>query len=463
MRTFSLRAWVVWIAWSSVLLLGCIEDASTADPVVAPPEPPPESPMYGGCETAPACPGLVECITPEGAIECVATECDAATCDCLADQICGSRLCVEVDAGFRCVAPSEPPMGERSVTALTVANACFVPQDDNRIELRLTLGDEGGASITDLADPPMSFAAVEGRAFMGSEPIEIQAEADGAISGLEAAVESIEFVARPRPDDQLIVFALDNSGSLIGENAGGVDISTGTDLRDERIVFFRTLLTLLAPEAYVSIVSFQGQLPVFDPDYAVPTRNRDISAEGITQLERGATGPTPLARTLADLRPTLFDANDDLDPVLVLFTDGIEAGDPGDDAERSDLRAQIMAYAAAEIPVVVLQLQPPPASGHPRGRDPRLVELACASGGAHFFIEEPAEFTDARSDLATQVRRVLDGSWRLRAQVDLSALAPGGHFLSTTLTMQTDGDPVRQVLTQSPERVFDDTRLWIQR
>lgn len=314
-----------------------------------------------------------------------------------------------------------------------------------------------------------------------------QASAAGVDSGLNDGVgllsNSVSYAftgGEDRKNDaRLIVFAVDHSGSLIGEDLvnGGVDINSATDIRDERIAFFRTLVGQLSPSVFLSLVSFQGQLPIIDDGEnndgpAVPTRNRDIIIGALTDLESGSSGTTPLSRTLADtltsvLLPNIKKPNgdNDLNGALVLFTDGVETGDPTDTDDRAGLDKAIADYKAAGVPVFVVQLEPPPSAGYPLGRDAKLVELACATGGEHIFVEDPKEFTDPRSNLPNLLKNRLRGAWKVRTTTTLSnpTFPSDTYLVSTQLKVALGAvaeHTARLALSRDSQRDFEDTRLW---
>lgn len=402
---------------------------------------------YSACTTAPECAlgneeqGL-QC-TPLGAAPvCVDTPCTEATCECYGSTACGTDACLWSNTGFRCV-PSASDRAEH-VRRLMAATACAAPDG---LEVRFTLADPWEATIKTQTDPVVTTG-----------PVQVE-RADGETIDLSTEVQSAEFVPRPRQGDTpLIVFALDNSQSLFGGVDGmPPDPNRATDVRDDRIAFFYGLLPTLNTSAPVSVVSFQKQRTVLDGMGAAPTRNRDITAGALMMLERGADGGTPLAQALREIPPAIMEPHAELAPILVLFTDGIEGGDTSDDAERSAMRAQVQAYADAQIPVIVLELKPPSVTGHAQTPDPLLVELACATGGAYLFLDNGDLLADGFTD---QVRRLIDGTWRLRMRADLSDVPPGAHRLSTSISLESKESMVSQQLQQTAD---SDTRPWLLR
>jgi len=316
---------------------------------------------------------------------------------------------------------------------------------------------------------------VDGVDVGGSEPGVAQGVASGVTGGVDLQVKDVHFRynggEERRNDDRLVMLIIDSSGSLRGRDprTGDVDDNKASDPGDQRFAFFRQLLGSIPRNYYVSLVSFAGQIPNIDAGDnndgpAIPTRNRDIIEQAITDIERAEEGATPLARALRDTKSSILDVNNDLNPVVILLTDGVEEGDPTDDADRSGLKAAIDSYEAAKIPVIVLQVQPPIAAGTPRTRDPLLVDLACRTGGEYLFLERPEEFTASASQVPVIVRNRLVGSWVVRTQTTLSnpAFGADSYFLSAELSVTLGGETEPERLARANDQQLDylDTRLW---
>ena len=175
-----------------------------------------------------------------------------------------------------------------------------------------------------------------------------------------------------------------------------------------------------------------------------------------------------MADTLSSvLLPNIQKPNgdNDLNGALVLFTDGVETGDPTDTDDRAGLDKAIADYKAAGVPVFVVQLEPPLSAGYPLGRDPKLVQLACETGGEHIFIEDPKEFTDPRSNLANLLKNRLRGAWKVRTTTTLSnPTFPSDTYLVSTQLIVALGavaeHSARLALSRDSQRDFEDTRLW---
>ncbi len=398
--------------------------------------------------------------------------------DCGNDQDQRPGECFGGGSDEACAEPTSGPYVSLDATRPTFtsssAPAACPGGDLSRVELQLVLGAGNdtltpgarvrGEALTDtLSADAFSFARPASPAADGEGPGVATPAEGGEPLSVELTPGDAPFSwnggAAREGDDRLVVLALDHSGSLIGQDpvTGSVDISRGSDVRDERISFFQQLLHGLDDSAFVSLVSFRGALVDLDPEVAAPTRNRDVTREGLEALQRGEEGQTPLADTLVAIRDRILAVNEDLNPTVVLFTDGVE----GRDSSEASLADVAGTYADAGIPVVVLHLQPPPTAEGPRGRDPALLELACGSGGAYLFLERASVFTESR-DLIPSVRGLLRGHWRLAVDTSLGGMEhpPGGYLLATELTVRL-GDVSRSVeLTRSPER-SDDRRAWL--
>jgi hypothetical protein len=288
-------------------------------------------------------------------------------------------------------------------------------------------------------------------------------------------------------DDRLVVLLLDNSGSLKGQPdpLSPVDKAKASDPRDERITFLKNLVRLpyIDSDTYFSLVWFDQRQPHITPEFATPTRNRDVMVcpagsdgatcqadkemDGLSKLERGETGATPLADALDQTYKIVIngDKTKDLNPVVVLFTDGVESGDSSGSGKTVTEVTQSYAnhtYGGEKtpVPVIVVHLQPTVASGFPRGRDQALYELACATGGEYIFIERADEFTTSDT-LEPLVANRLSGAWKLRvSSTDTIGIDPGAYLLSSDLSLTLSAKTVTTPLKRNKDQAADDTRLW---
>ena len=292
-------------------------------------------------------------------------------------------------------------------------------------------------------------------------------------------------------DDRLVVLLLDNSGSLKGQPdpLSPVEKVKASDPRDERMTFLKNVVRLpyidrdSDIDTYWSLVWFDQRQPHITPEFATPTRNTDVivcaagsegatcqtdeASDGLRRLERGETGATPLADALDQTYKIVIngDKTRGLNPVVVLFTDGVENGDSSGSGKT--LGEVTLTYAnhtyggeKTPVPVIVLHLQPTIASGFPRGRDQGLYELACATGGEYIFIEQANEFT-LSDTLEPLVANRLAGAWKLRSSsTDTIGLAAGGYLLSSDVSLTLGEKKVTTSLKRNKDQAADDTRLW---
>lgn len=291
-----------------------------------------------------------------------------------------------------------------------------------------------------------------------------------------------------RGDDRLVVLLVDHSGSLRGQPdpLSPIDPAAASDLNDQHITFLKGLVqaAYIPSDTYWSLVWFDNRLPAINPVFATPTRNTDVlvcpagdegagcrgdeEQDGLSQLERDESGGTPLIDALDQTYNIVINGDKvrDLNPIVVLFTDGVENGDSSGSGKTFD---QVLTkYANHEyggvitsVPVVVLHLQPTLASGFTRGRDENLYRLACATGGEYIFIERADEFT-SNNRLEPMVANRIFGTWKLTVlSTDTIRFDPGRYLLSTDLSLTLGREKVTIPLTQSADQTSgDDTRLW---
>ncbi|MEZ4470833.1 MAG: hypothetical protein R3F60_08545 [bacterium] len=252
------------------------------------------------------------------------------------------------------------------------------------------------------------------------------------------ASRGVTFVGPAGP--RLVVLVVDQSASLVGTDpeTGLKNPEKASDPQGLRFPFFSGLLTDLPPDDEVALVSFKGLFGVVDPAYSTPTTNRGATRAGLATLDGSELGMTPLARGLIDALEKVIEVHPERAPVVVLFTDGVEAGDSSDLPDRpdiSDLEAATQAYEAQGIPVHVLQLAPPAAAETPRARDERLADLACRTGGSWTYLPDAASLSEGtRRALVDRMA----GAWRVDVDAALNGQEGGslldvrGRFVGTT-------------------------------
>ncbi len=267
-------------------------------------------------------------------------------------------------------------------------------------------------------------------------------------------------------DRKLVVFLVDSSGSLRGEDVDGSSIAA-SDQGDGRITFFNSLAEGIDSRHYISLIGFKGNSATVDPKYATPTRNREAIKEGLAQLQRDERGGTPLADALDKAMKQVIEPNyQKLNPVVVLFTDGLENGDTSA-ASLDTVRNYYANYnGGMGVPIIVVELQPPTAvdpngTKNRLGRHSNLVDLACETGGEYFFLKDASLLTDSQTNLESWVRTRLGGVWRLRTTTDLgrSDYKPGESFLMTTSLTATLGGHTRSATMERSDSGMD-SRIW---
>ena len=185
-------------------------------------------------------------------------------------------------------------------------------------------------------------------------------------------------------------------------------------------------------------------------------------------------------QVLKDIYNTVILPNADLNPVVVLFTDGSE-----EDETISSLRGEngaLELYAngyknnglTAPVPVIVLHLDQKPIAaadqnnggfGFSSGRDERLVELACATGGDYVFLEGAEEMTSGRlGSLARIVRNRIDGAWSVTAETGLGELDADSWYISTTMRVNVASKELSFAMERGDvSDPSSDSRLWFTR
>lgn len=402
-------------------------------------------------------------------------------------------LCVGIVAGFYgCDSTVGLDVTRPTFTKLIAPGACKVREEGvvalQEIDLSLLLLDGTDAILpddrlkretrpvfdllTDNLEQSFRFARPANAMVDVAQPAFAQ-DSEGTIRGVGLQPRSLQFLptggASRSDDDLLIVFALDHSGSLIGLDPrppGGVDLARGSDPKDERITFFTQAIEDFPENAFMSVVSFAGDFANVTADCSTPTLNRDQIRTCLTDLQRGENGFTPLADALDKSLRQVIRGNDDLNPVIVLFTDGTE--DEGDVSVKSlgDVKRDLV---EAEVPVVVIHLKPlnPDFPEEVRDRSAEYQDLACETGGEYLFVERAEQLSDERtSSLQAIVTNRVSGVWRLRTETTLAqdAFPPEAYLLSTEVTVTLTGKSRSFALTRKQDvSEFNDTRLWFKK
>jgi hypothetical protein len=111
-------------------------------------------------------------------------------------------------------------------------------------------------------------------------------------------VDSVEHRTNQGDADEWLVLAVDNSGSLIGEQDGPPDFDQASDLRDDRIAFLATLTALLPERTFLSTMEIRVEPRLDD---ITPTRDREVTLRG-TVLPVGGIKDKILAAYRAGIR-----------------------------------------------------------------------------------------------------------------------------------------------------------------
>ena len=260
----------------------------------------------------------------------------------------------------------------------------------------------------------------------------------------------------------LLIVLLDQSTTNIG--LGGLsDISLASDGRYAHQNFFKVLIGNLDPNHEVALINFAGSTSSFETDNSMdqPSTNRDMIKDQIDRLSNSQAhdNGTPLKLALHDARRLIeqVQGTKAYDPVVIIYTDGVENGDSSPDTVPS--LAETGAWFASEnIPVHTLQLRAQvdvelePAEGEQR-RAPitELSELACLTGGDFFYLHDADQFI-SNDHLEPMLRNRLPGRWRLTIQSDnLFSVMGQSDALGFMLASQLQATLANQV------RIFD---LW---
>ncbi len=409
--------------------------------------------------------------------------CGVCTLPCDADGACaalggvctgtceGAQVCVAEDLPPADASTEEPPPAARALTGMKALGACAHDPAVDTLGLDLLLEDQNGRVLVggevepSFQDFSFGEAEVEGGELEGPRPL--------ALDPVGLSYQWAGGEGR-RDDERLLVLAVDHSGSLIGQDPRTlqIDLTRAADRQDNRIAFLTQLVNDVPDDTWLSLVSFNGNFPDLNPDYATPTQAHGTIQEGLELLQRDEEGLTPLADALDSIlrRVVEVPGNAELNPTVLLFTDGVERSSDGmsggdtSNATLSGPEGVIERYATAGVPVIVLHLQSAPQAGFRRGRDPELVDLACRSGGEYIFLERAEELIESETLRALPGR--LPGVWRLDTRTDLplEAFAPGEYLLSTRLSFLFEARNAELDLGPDPDGLAHrDNRIWLQK
>lgn len=332
-------------------------------------------------------------------------------------------------------------------------------------------------SLPDVEGATRGFAQLDGEAGQGTAPQAVDLQARSVRFEFNGGEER-------RNEERLVVLLLDNSGSL-----EGLDVRTGeanralaSDPDDRHITFFRSLIESprFPGKSWFSLVSFQQSLVKISPEFSSPTMNKDVISnkdtldpeheDGLGAVEKDQSGQTPLARGLIESYLEIVNAGStsDLNPIVVLFTDGVEEGDSSSQT-LEEAKQLYVNHAAGPVPIIILHLNPPATvpDSWQRGRSKEFYDLACATGGEYIFIERAEEFQNI-TELEAIVRNRVVGSWKVEVTTTLdndAKFPPANPFLiSTELQLDLNGVTRSTGLYLSRDPSGDsirDSRLWL--
>lgn len=401
-----------------------------------------------------------------------------------------------------------------SLTAVYASGACQI--SGNELDVSVVLvnqGDtsssnilpttrvakEGATPVTELLDsgsfqfntpPIMETKIQEG---LLTEGVAYGEPEYGSMTGEPKTVQldprSIDFEwASPDPEAEripLLILLMDQSASVLGlpSSRPGVRPSQmyGSDITHQRLTFFKSLVKGLDENYEVAMLTFSGFTTSFGADESRvnnPTLNRDLVVNEIERLNVAtAYEPrTALNQALADAKEMIEGLEPDTyDPVVVVFTDGLESGD--NSMNVPDINALAPFFVERHVPVHTLQLR---SKVDPAGEEmdeigrqaplESMSRLACQTGGDFYYIRKAEDFT-SNNDLGTMLRNRLVGRWSLKVQTPLfsEVMDPEAPavMLTTELEATLAGEVERFTAAQSIQGttnlVTTDNRIWILR
>lgn len=396
-----------------------------------------------------------------------------------------------------------------TLTKLSVPGVCPVSDNLTQVGLSVMLLDGRSALVPDsriaretgvlgelLSSQNFSFskAPQDEDAQINSPVVVVRDNGASDKRGITFAPAGLEFAypgseAR-KNQNKLVVLVMDHSGSLSGIDpiVGRPDSTLRTDYRDERISFFDQLVGGLPSDYFVSLVKMNDRGANITQCAAAeacgipervcsnPTKNRDSVKCGLRSLQFNEQGLTPMNETLKRAMESIIRlnadpsrTNDPLNPVVVVFSDGTEDGDPSGDLFAEDGAGPLYQQGVngQPVPIIFVHLGAPRTSRfyeQPSGRSRDFQRLACATGGEYFFLEDPAEFLN-NGDLKTIVLNRIEGIWRLLSDTSLSyePFESGGYLMSTSVTVSLAGEERTRALQQNVESggAVKDSRVWM--
>ena len=330
----------------------------------------------------------------------------------------------------RCAATAQTPARSWVIDACPTQDRT----DRARLDLTLALVDPAGAPVT-----PAGLAAASLDPNVDAFTW-LAATARPADGGFARPVEFTTDNATPLTNEgeQLVILVMDHSASLVGgdENDPTGDPARASDPDDRRIDFFTGLVASMPVDTHFALVKVAGLFATTTAGSDAPTTEREPVLSALEALRGDEIGGTPLARGLIDAA-AIADTRPDLQPHIVLFTDGVESGDTSQRPDRPDPSSlddalTVIVQRQAPINVHVLHLQPAGEADFPLGRDVQLAELACLSGGDYHFVDAPGDLHAERREAIRA--RLTGGGFRIRVDADLADPPEGGWVLDVRST-----------------------------
>jgi len=281
-----------------------------------------------------------------------------------------------------------------------------------------------------------------------------------------------------------IALIIDNSGSNAGMNSDGEYTETPTDAPKARLTAAVSLLRALEPGDRVGVFALSGtgesgvrfvseqfgeEAGLAGGGFYSGSEGHAVVEDSIDWLDGHEQGGTPVWDAIEIAAQALHDMDGAADyaPSIVLITDGYRSQDLADPVaareEYGPLATSDDALAAlrdAPAPVFIAHLENSLAVRQVLGRDARLEEVACASGGAYYRMERP---DDLKTPFQVFLSHLTRGYYRL--QIGYEALSgrsfpPGEDYAITGSAKVNLGggmNPVRFQLSRGTlqGRIFD--------
>ena len=275
----------------------------------------------------------------------------------------------------------------------------------------------------------------------------------------------------------LLILLMDQSSSVLGLPPSRSLQQYGSDITHQRITFFNSLIKSLDERYEVALLTFSGFTSNYGSDNSLvntPTRNLGEVTSALEDLKYSMAYDqrTPLARALGDAKLMVEGLEQDTyDPVVVVFTDGVESGDNSMGGETIDQLAPFFVQRHIPVHTIHLQAKSDPAGDMAEEDERRkplesMSRLACQTGGDFYFVRKPEDFTN-NNDLGTMLRNRLTGRWSLKVQStlfsDLAQSDAPGVMLTTQLEASLAGEVERFNAAQTIQGAgtTTDNRIWI--